>query len=323
MRRRDFIAGLASAATWSPGVRAQPSPMPVIGFLNSGMRSDADVALSGFRQGLHEAGFIEGQNVAIEQRWAENEIDRLPALAEELAQRRVTVIAASPNPQSVAAAKAATATIPIIFLSGGDPVLAKLVASLNRPGGNATGVTLLSPDLTGKRLGLLHQLAPQATAIAVLLDKRNGIYPQSINEAGSAGRSIGARIIPVWAESDGDFDPAFASAVRDGAHALLVDPSINHRARLVSLAARYRLPAIYQMREYADAGGLMSYGPSSPEAYRQVGVYTGRVLKGEKPADLPVMLPTRFELVINLQAAKSQGIDVPPTLLALADAVIE
>jgi putative ABC transport system substrate-binding protein len=327
VRRREFITLLGGAATWPIAARAQQPAMPVIGFLAVGTRSDIDLASPGFTQGLREAGFIEGRNVGIEYRWAENQIDRLPALAADLAERRVAVIAASPNAFAVTAAKAATATIPIVFYSGPDPVRSGLVASLNRPGGNLTGVTALSADLTPKRLGLLHDLAPGAATVAMLLVERPGGNGNAqLEEAQSAGRSVGVRIVGLSAGSVGEFDAAFETAVHEGAGALLVSTNIffiNNRDRLVALAAAHKLPAIYQERTFADAGGLMSYGPSPIEAYRQLGVYTGRVLKGEKPADLPVLLPTKFDFVINLKTAKALGITVPAGLLASADEVIE
>ncbi len=329
MRRRQFITLLGgAAATWPLAARAQQPAMPVIGFLAVGGRSDIDLASPGFRQGLREAGFIEGQNVAIEYRWAENQIDRLPALAADLVERRVAVIAASPNANAVTAAKAATATIPIVFFTGPDPVRSGLVASLNRPGGNLTGVTALSADLTAKRFGLLHDLAPSATTVAMLLRvPQPGTNANTqLEETQLAGRSVGVRIVGVWVGSVGEFDAAFETANREGAGALLVSTNIffiNNRDRLVALAAAHKLLAIYQDRIFVDAGGLMSYGASLTDAYRQLGVYTGRVLMGEKPADLPVLLPTKFEFVINLKVAKALGITVPPGLLASADEVIE
>jgi putative ABC transport system substrate-binding protein len=328
MQRRDFLTLLGgAAAAWPLAARAQQPAMPVVGFLAVGTRNDIDLASPGFRQGLREAGFIEGKNVAIEYRWAENQIDRLPALAADLAQRRVAVIAASPNAFAVTAAKAASATIPIVFYTGPDPVRSGLVASLNRPGGNLTGVTALSADLTPKRLGLLHDLAPSAATVAMLLVERSGGNANSqLEETQSAARSVGVRIVGISAGSVGEFDAAFETAVREGAGAVLVSTNIffiNNRDRLIALAAAHKLPAIYQERTFADAGGLMSYGPSPIDAYRQLGVYTGRVLKGEKPADLPVLLPTKFELVINLKTAKALGITVPPGLLSIADEVIE
>jgi putative tryptophan/tyrosine transport system substrate-binding protein len=331
LRRRDFITLLGGAAVaWPVSARAQQRrPVPVVGFLNAGSRSDEESTLPGLRQGLREAGFVEGQNVAIEYRWAENHYDRLPALAAELVERRVQVIVASPNLSSLAAVKAATASIPIVFMSGPDPVRAGLIVSLNRAGGNLTGVTQLSAELTAKRLGLLHELAPQVTAIAMLLDGRaevGGNQDYNLSEAETAGRSAGLRVIGVRAGTENEFDPALATATRQGAGALLVSTSIfliNHRDQLVAVAAEHRLPAIYQSRQYAAAGGLMSYGPDLAEGYRQVGIYTGRILAGEKPADLPVLQPTKFEFVINLKTAKALGLEIAPTFLLRADELIE
>jgi putative tryptophan/tyrosine transport system substrate-binding protein len=326
MRRRDFIRLLGgAAAAWPLAARAQRASMPVIGFLDAGTLSGNDWALPGFREGLRELGFIEGQNVAIEYRAAENQNDRLPALAAELVQRRVAVIVAVPGLPSIAAAKAATATIPIVFMSAGDPVRGGLVASLNRPGGNLTGLTLLSSDLSAKRFGMLHGLVPQVATVAMLLSTGAG-QDFNLTEAEAAGRAVDVRIIGVRATSEGEFEAAFATAIREGARALLIAPSVlfvHHTDRLVELAARYRLPAIYHERDFAVAGGLMSYGPNRTAVMRQVGVYAGRVLKGEKPGDLPVMLPTKFEFVLNLKTAKALDLDVPPTLLAIADEVIE
>ena len=292
-------------------------------------RGRDDSALSAFRQGLREAGFIEGQNVSIEYRWANDQPERVTALAAELVRRPVAVVVVVPNSFGVALVKASTNIIPIVFLSGADPVRSGLVASLNRPGGNLTGVTLISSDLTAKRFGLLHDLAPQVATIAVLLDDRRTARPSrgfALKEAELAGRNMGLQIIGVEVGNEADFDTAFATAVRDGANAFVVGGStffIDHRDRLVALAASHRLPAIYQMREYTEAGGLMSYGPSFADAHRQVGVYTGRVLKGEKPADLPVLQPAKFEFVLNLKTAKALGITIPPGILAIADEVIE
>jgi putative ABC transport system substrate-binding protein len=325
MRRRDFITFIGgAAAAWPVAARAQRASMPVIGFLDTGTLSGNGWALPGFREGLRELGFIEGQNVAIEYRATENQDARLPALAAELVQRRVAVIVAAPGFMSIAAAKAATATIPIVFMSAGDPVRTGLVASLNRPGGNLTGLTLLSAELSAKRFGMLHAMVPQVTTVAMFL----GTTTQDFNltEAEAAGRAVGVRIIGVRTASEGEFDAAFATAIREDARALLIALSVlfvNHTDRLVELAARYRLPAIYHERDFAVAGGLMSYGPNRTDVMRQVGVYAGRVLKGEKPADLTVMLPTKFEFILNLKTAKALGLTVPDTLLALADEVIE
>ena len=330
MNWREFIAGLGGVAAWPLAVRAQQPALPVIGFVNVGARSDADLVVSGFRRGLGEGGLVESRNVAIEYRWADNQIDRVPELVAELVQRRVAVIVAAPNQNSIVPAKAATSTIPIVFMSGPDPVGLGLVASLNRPGANLTGVTLLSPELTTKRLGLLHDLAPQVQTVAVLLPGLSGQLSTSqtsaLKEVEAARRTVGLRIFAVYASNEHEFDSAFATAIREGAGALVVSTTplfINNRYRLVALAAKHNLPTIYQDRVFAAAGGLMSYGASLSDAYRQVGLYTARVLKGEKPADLPVLLPTKFEFVINLKTANDLGLTIPPGILAIADEVIE
>jgi putative ABC transport system substrate-binding protein len=323
VKRREFITLIGGAAVWPLAARGQQPKVPVIGYLKV---TSADVfphTTNAFRRGLAETGFVEGQNVAIEYRWADGRRDRLPALAADLVRRRVAVIAAGPNADQ--AAKAATASIPIVFMTGGDPVRTGLVSSLNRPGGNLTGVTMLADDLEAKRIGLLHDLVPQA-AIAVLVDSTIPPAAFQVQEVQAAGRRIGVPIRVVSIGSERDFDAAFATIAGEQAGALLVAASTNFntiRDRLTALAARHRIPAMYEIREFAEVGGLMSYAPSVTEAYRQVGIYTGRILKGEKPADLPVMLPTRFELVINLKAAKALGLEVPANLLTLADEVIE
>jgi putative tryptophan/tyrosine transport system substrate-binding protein len=323
MKRREFIGGLGSAAGWPLVARAQQPAMPVIGWLYHGTRDES--FLSAFRRGLGELGFVEGKNVAIEYRWTNNQPDRLPALAADLVRRRVSVIAAAPNPIGIAPAKTATAVIPIVFLSGPDPVTPGLVASLNRPGGNLTGVTLLTSDTTTKRLGLLHALVPKVASIAMLLQKTS-TQSQELKEGQSAGHEVGLHIVDVWANNESELEAAFATAVREGAGALLVASRIlfiDHRHQLVQLAAKHNMPAMYTTREYVEVGGLMSYSPSLTDAFRQVGAYTGRILKGEKPGDLPVVQPTKFEFVINLKTAKALGLNLPPTLLALADEVIE
>jgi putative tryptophan/tyrosine transport system substrate-binding protein len=330
MRRREFVGLVGGAAAWPLAARAQQRGLPVVGFVNVGARSDADLVVSGFRRGLGEGGLVESRNVAIEYRCADNQIDRVPELVAELVKRRVAVIVAAPNSNAIVPAKAATSTIPIVFMSGPDPVALGLVASLNRPGSNLTGVTLLSPQLTTKRLGLLHDLAPQVRTVAVLLPGLPGqlstTQTSALNEAEAAGRSVGLRIFAVYASNENEFDSAFATAIREGAGALVVSTTpffINSRYRLVALAAKHNLPTVYQDRVFAAAGGLMSYGASLSDAYRQIGLYTARVLKGEKPADLPVLLPTKFEFIINLQTAKALGIEIPAKILALADEVIE
>ena len=327
MQRREFITLLgASAAAWPIAVRAQQAAMPVIGYLNPGSPEISPHLVAAFRKGLGEAGYVEGRNVAIEFRWSQNENDRLPELAADLVRRRVAVIAAPGSTPAALAAKAATTTIPIVFGGGAAPVQVGLVASLNRPGGNLTGVTSMSGEIGAKRLGLLHELLPRAARFAVLVNPNNPIVETMTTDLQAATVAIGRQIDILTASTNREIDMAFATLVQKRADALLVTPDtffINRRVQLVTLAARDRVPAIYWQREFAEAGGLMSYGPNFLDQYRQVGIYTGRVLKGEKPADLPVMQPTKFEFVINLQTAKLLGITVPPTLLALADEVIE
>ncbi len=283
--------------------------------------------MAAFREGLSETGFVEGRNVAIDFRWAHNDNDRLPGLAADLVSRRVAVIVTPNSAPSSLAAKAATTTIPIIFSIGGDPVQFGLVASLNRPGGNVTGVTGMSVDLAAKQLGLLHELLPGATRFAVLVNPKNTPNADAVTrDAQAAAAAIGRQIEVVAATTNSGIDAAFATLVQERADALLVSPDALFNARrvqLITLAVRHAVPAIYPFREDAAAGGLMSYGPSITDANRQAGIYTGRILKGEKPADLPVLRASKFELVINIQTAKTLGIDIPPMLLARADEVIE
>jgi putative ABC transport system substrate-binding protein len=300
--------------------------MPVVGFLRITTAASSVHLLAAFRQGLGELGFVEGQNMAIEHRWADHQTDRLPALAADLVRRRVAVIAATDS-HATLAARAATATIPIVFVFGNDPVRLGVVTSLNRPEGNLTGVSFVNTDLGAKRLGLLHELAPKAAVIALLVDANNpeaeGI---TMRDAQEGAHALGRQIVVARVAGERDFDLAFASFVQQGAGALFVTggPFFNgQRRRIAALALRHALPAVYSVREYAEAGGLMSYGTSQTDAYRRAGAYVGRILKGARPADLPVLLPTKFELVINLATAKALGVEVPPTLLARADEVIE
>ena len=324
MRRREFITIFgAAAATWPLSARAQQA-MPAIGFLRSTSLADSTQLVAAFRQGLKEAGFVEGQNIAVEYRYAENHPDRLPVLAADLIRRPVAAIVG--DNISAIAAKAASRTVPIVFATGGDPVRSGLVPSLNRPGGNVTGVSFFSGVLGAKRLELLRQLAPGATTIAMLANPDTPTAEVERRDVQAAAQTVGRQLIILNAKSDRDIEIAFATIVQRGAGALLVGASafLNSRKEgIVALAARHALPAIYFQREAVVAGGLMSYGTSITDAYRQAGIYAARIVKGEKPADLPVMQPTKFEFVLNLKTAKALGLKVPPTLLALADDVIE
>jgi putative tryptophan/tyrosine transport system substrate-binding protein len=326
MKRRTFITLLGGAAAWPLAARAQQAAMPVIGFLASTSPTAWAPYLTAFKQGLREAGYIEGQNVTIEYRWAEGDYARLPALAADLVRRHVAVLVAVGGSSSAKAAKAASSTIPIVFTTGGDPVGLGLVASLNRPGGNVTGVALLVAERESKRFGLLRDMVPTATLVAVLLNSRSPVSTTELNDVQEAARAVGQQIHILNASSEQELDAAFTSLAKLGVGALLVgsDPFFNsRRSYLVSLAARARVPAIYELREYVVAGGLMSYGTSLVNGYRQVGLYTGRILKGEKPQDLPVVQSTKFEFVINLKTAKALGLEVPLRLQELADEVIE
>ena len=323
MRRRNFIVLLGGAAAWPLAARAQQPTMPVIGLLRSTSLAVSMPMVTGFRQGLATAGFTEGQNVAIEYRYADNQLERLPGLVAELLRLPVAVIVANNVPALVA--KAATSTVPIVFATGSDPVVDGLVASLNRPGGNVTGVSFVSGLLGPKRLEMLRQLVPGAT-MAMLVGTDTLEARIERRDVELAAQALGQELIVVPVSSEGEFDGAFTSIVERGAKSLLVGTGpllTSNRERLVALAARHAIPAIYALREFVEAGGLMSYGASFVEAYRQAGIYAGRVLKGEKPADLPVMQSTKFALVINLKTAKALGLSMPPSLLAIADEVIE
>jgi putative tryptophan/tyrosine transport system substrate-binding protein len=326
MKRREFIMLLGGAAAWPLVARAQQLGMPVIGFMSTLSPENISNPMAGFHQGLKEAGYIERQNVAIEYRWAQGHYDRLPELAADLVRRKVAVIVASGGDPSPQIAKAATQTIPIVFGMFGDPIKEGLVDSLSRPGGNATGVTIFGPAAVTKRLQLLHDLVPQAAVIAFLMNPNNPNGNIEMRAAQTAATSLGKQIVVLSASSESELDAAFASMVQQRIGTLLgaSDPFLfNRREQIVSLAARHGIPAIYYLRDFARAGGLMSYGNSLTDMYRLVGVYVGRILKGEKPTDLPVVQSTKFEFVINLQTAKTLGLAVPNSMQLLADEVIE
>jgi ABC-type uncharacterized transport system substrate-binding protein len=322
IERRKFLATLGGAAVWPLAARAQQPAMPLVGFLRSG--TIADDRVTAFRQGLKEAGFIEGQNVAIEYRSDEGQTERLPLLVADLLRRQVALIVG--NTASALAAKAATTTVPIVFSTGGDPVRDGLVASLNRPGGNATGISFVSAEVGAKQLGLLRELQPGLARIAVVVDPKWPITEPFVSQVRAAASAMGQQIDLLYVSSGREIETAFTTLVQRAAGALHVGIGgfmASQRERIVALAARHRLPAIYPWREAVADGGLMSYGTSVNDSYRQAGIYAGRILKGEKPDDLPVVLPTKFELLINLKTAKALGLEIPDKLLALADEVIE
>ena len=325
MQWRVFIVLLSGVMAWPLATSAQGPEMPTIGFLNSGSSGPFAILLAGFHQGLKDGGYVEGQNITIEYRWAEGQYDRLPMLAADLVRRRVAVITATGGTVSARAAKDATSTIPVVFLGGADPVAEGLIESFNRPGGNVTGVSTFTTELGPKRMELLRELVPKARKIATLTNPENSADVE-MQGMGTATRIAGLELISMKAKAENEFEPAFAQAVQQGAEALLVsaDPFFNsRRAQLTALAARHALPTAYPWREYVQAGGLMSYGTNLAGAYRQIGQYVARILKGEKPAELPVQNPAKFDLAINLTTAKALGLTVPRLVLARADEVVE
>jgi ABC-type uncharacterized transport system substrate-binding protein len=327
MIRREFIRLLGgAAAAWPLTARGQQPAMPVIGFMSGRSPEDSKHLVAAFRQGLSEAGFVEGQNIVIEYRWGLGQYDRMPALAADLVNRRVAVLVGVGGDISAVAAKQATSTIPIVFGTGSDPIKAGMVESLSRPGGNATGYSLLTNQMEPKRLSMLHDLMPGAAVIGVLLNPNFPPAARQLQDLEEAARTIGQQLFVSKASNDGELSAAFTSLVQQRVGALLVaaDPYFDtRRDQIIAFAKQNRLPAIYQLREYAVAGGLISYGPSITDMYRQAGIYTGRILKGARPADLPVVQPTKFDFVINLKTAKALGLTVPPGLLNAADEVIE
>jgi len=325
VKRREFITLLGGTAAWPLAARAQQPAMPVVGFVNASSSTESARFAGPFRQGLADTGYIEGQNVTIEYRWADSHYERLPDMIADLVRRRVAVLAATSTPAALAA-KAATTDIPIVFETAGDPITLGLVSSLSRPTGNVTGVTQLSSELVSKRVGLLHDLIPSAKIIASLINQSDPRAESQSREMHEATRAVGVQLQVLNASNEAEIDGAFTKLLQLRADALLVGTGElfnKRREQLVALAARHAVPAFYQYREFPIAGGLISYGASITDSYRQTGVYTGRILKGEKPADLPVLQPIKFELVINLKTAKALGLTIPAGLLAIADEVIE
>lgn len=327
MRRREFITLLGStAAVWPFAGRAQQPAMQVIGFLHAGSPEPNAKFVAAFREGLSESGFVEGKNVVVEYRWAAGRLDKLPELAADLVRRNVAVITTPLSTQATLAAKAATNTIPIIFGSGGDPVAMGLVASFSRPGGNITGVAFMSAQLGAKRIGVLHELMPSAIRLAVLGNSRSALTEATVKDVEANAGVVGMHVDALYASTDTEIEAAFAAMSQNHADALLIAPDeflTTRMEKLATLSVRYGVPSTYVISEFAKLGGLMSYGPDFANAYRETGIYTGRVLKGEKPVNLPVEQPTKFEFVINLKAAKALGLEIPGMLLARADEVIE
>ena len=327
MRRRDLLAMLGGAlVVWPLAARAQQPTKPVVGFLSSGLQRAFAPQAAGFLQGLKETGYVEGQNIMIEYRWAEGRYDRLPTMADELVRWPVTVLVTSGGTVAARAAKAATTSIPIVFTTADDPVATDLVTSLNRPGGNVTGVSFISGVLTAKNLELLHELVPTANLVAILANPSSPSAEIQLKDAQEAANTIGVKILILKANTERDINSAFTTLLQEHAGALIVvaDPFFFiHRDQFAALAERHAVPTVHFFREFVTAGGLMSYGTSLTDGYHQAGIYAGRILKGERPADLPVLQPTKYELVINLKAAKALGLTVPPSLLVRADEVIE